>query len=222
MIVDTTLKLTRKDWVKEQMDNVDLNRIVQLLKSNQLNTYITQEMDWSAIRILLRSKKDLMLKNRLLYRKTNLKNHPEPVIQFVLPKRFICKVLLACHDDNGHLGMKQISRLLQERFFWTKMAGDVQTHICTCERCLRFKQPQEKAEMQPILVSYLMELIHLDLLSLGGKTGDTKSTNILVITDHFTRYAQAYVTPKQTAIVVAHTIMGEFLGTLWMARENTY
>ena len=49
MIVDTTLKLTQKDWVKEQMDDVDLNRIVQLLKSNQLNTYITQEMDLSAI-----------------------------------------------------------------------------------------------------------------------------------------------------------------------------
>ena len=40
MIVDTTLKLTQKDWIKEQEDDVDLNKIVQLLKSNQLNTYI--------------------------------------------------------------------------------------------------------------------------------------------------------------------------------------
>ena len=63
-----------------------------------------------------------------------------------------------------------------------------------------------KAEMQPILVSYPMELIHLDFLTLGGKTGDAKSTNILVIIDHLTRYVQAYVTPKQTAIVVAHTL----------------
>ena len=31
--VDTTLKLTQKDWVKEQMGNVDVNKIVQLLKS---------------------------------------------------------------------------------------------------------------------------------------------------------------------------------------------
>ena len=49
MIVDTTLKLTQKDWIKEQVDDVDLNKIVQLLKSNQLNTYMTQEMDLSAI-----------------------------------------------------------------------------------------------------------------------------------------------------------------------------
>ena len=60
----------------------------------------------SAIQILLRSKKDLNLKNGLLYRKTNLKNHPEPVVQFVLPKSFSHKEILACHDDNGHLGME--------------------------------------------------------------------------------------------------------------------
>ena len=65
--------------------------------------------------------------------------------------------------------------------------------------------------MKPILVSYPMELIHLDFLTLGGKARDAKSTNILVITDHFTKYAQAYITPKQTAIVVAHTLWENFL-----------
>ena len=39
MTVDTMLKLTQKDWVKEQMEDVDINKIVQLLKSNQLSTY---------------------------------------------------------------------------------------------------------------------------------------------------------------------------------------
>ena len=49
MTVDTTLKLPQKDWVKEQMDDVDVNKIVQLLKSNKLSTYMAQEMDLSAI-----------------------------------------------------------------------------------------------------------------------------------------------------------------------------
>ena len=40
MTVDTTLKLTQKDWVKEQMDDVDVNKIAQLLKSNKLSTYM--------------------------------------------------------------------------------------------------------------------------------------------------------------------------------------
>ena len=211
MIVDSTLKLTQKDWVKEQMDDMDVGKVTQLLKTNKLNTYVAQEMDSSGIQVLLKYRKNLFLDNGLLYWKVTLKNHLEPVAQFVLPKTFICKVILTCHDDNGHLGMERTLGLLQERFFWPKMAEDVCIHICTCERCLRFKQPKEKAEIQPILVSYLMELIHLAFLTLGGKARDTKSVNILIVTDHFTKYAQAYTTPKQTAIVVAHTLWETFL-----------
>ena len=33
----------------------------------------------------------------------------------------------------------------------------------------------------------------------------------MVITDHFTRYAQAYITPKQTAPVVGKTLWDQFL-----------
>ena len=73
MTVDTTLKLTQKDWVKEQMDDADVDKIVQLLKSNKLSTYMAQEMVSSAIQILLRCKKDLILKNGLLYQRTILK-----------------------------------------------------------------------------------------------------------------------------------------------------
>ena len=67
MTVDTTLKLTQKDWVKEQMDDVDINKVVQLLKSNKLSTYKAWEMDSSAVQVLLKCKKDLILKNGLLY-----------------------------------------------------------------------------------------------------------------------------------------------------------
>ena len=135
--------------------------------------------------------KDLFLRNGLLYQRVSLKNHQGPIYQFVLPKSFVCKVILACPDDNGHLGMERTLDLLQKRFFWPKMADDVCIHICTCDRCLRFKQYQERSEMQPILVSYPMELVHLDFLTLGGKTDYNRSVNILIATDHFTKYAQA-------------------------------
>ena len=60
-----------------------------------------------------------------------LKNHSEQIFQFVLPRNFIRKVILAYHDDNGHLGMERILGLLQEWFFWPKMAEDVRKHIRT-------------------------------------------------------------------------------------------
>ena len=116
----------------------------------------------------------------------------------MLSKSFVCNVILACHDDSGHLGMERTIGLLQERFFWPKMADDEHIYICTCDRCLRFKQPQERSEMQPILVLYPMQLVHLDFLTLGRKACDNKSVNILIIMDHFIKYAQAYETLKQT------------------------
>ena len=51
----------------------------------------------------------------------------------------------------------------------------------------------------------------MDFLTLGGKADDHKSVNILIVTDHFTKYAQAYITPKQTAVVVAQTLWENFL-----------
>ena len=144
IMVDSTLKLTQKDLIKEGMDDMDVGKVTQLLKSNKVNTYVAQEMDSSGMWVLLKYRNNLFLNNRLLYQKVTLKNHLEPVAQFVLPKRFIHKMILTCHDDNGHLGMERTLELLQERFFLPKMVEDVWIHIHTCEKCLRFKQPQEK------------------------------------------------------------------------------
>ena len=71
-------------------------------------------------------------------------------------------------------------------FFWPEMADDMHVHIRMCHRCTRFKQPHERTGMQPILVSYPLELIHLDFLTLGGKSNSNLGVNSLVVTDHFT------------------------------------
>ena len=63
------------------------------------------------------------------------------------------------------------------------MSEDVQIHIRSCDRCARFKQPQERVEMVLIQTSYPLELIHLVFLTIGQ---GTKTVNVLVITDHFT------------------------------------
>ena len=143
MVVDCSPKLTHNDWIKEQSKHSDINHIIQLLKSNKFKKYVAREMDSSGVRVLLKYHKDLFLRNGLLYQKVMLKNHQGPISQFVLPKSFIYKVIPTCHDDSGHLGMERTLGLLQERFFWPIMADDVCTHIHTCDRCLRVKQPRK-------------------------------------------------------------------------------
>ena len=128
MVVSSISKLTHSEWVKEQHEDSDIGLLVQLLKFDKLKKYMARETDSSGIQVLLKYRKDLFLKNGLLYQKVMLKNHSEPISQFVLPKNFVHKVILACHNDNGNLGMERTLGLLQERFFgqkWQMMYGHI-------------------------------------------------------------------------------------------------
>ena len=49
MTVDTMLKLTQKDWVIEQMEDVAIDKVVQHLKSNKLSTYKARQIDSLAV-----------------------------------------------------------------------------------------------------------------------------------------------------------------------------
>ena len=140
------------------------------------------------MRVLLKYKQDLFIKDILLYRKVKLKNHDIIVNQFALPKTHRQRATLALHDDYGHLGMEKTLGLLQERFFWPKMVEDVRNHIRICARCTKYKQQPEREKLKHISCTYPLELVHLDFMTIA-KEGTKKAINIMVITDHFTRYA---------------------------------
>ena len=63
--------------------------------------------------------------------------------------------------------------------------------------------------MQPIFASQPMEIGHLDHLTLEPCKGKIES--VLVVTDHFTRYAQAYPVRNQTAKTTAKVLWEHFL-----------
>ena len=86
------------------------------------------------------------------------------------------------------------------------MQVEATQHIAKCSRCLKRKSAPQVAPLQPILVSQPLELVHLDYLSLEPSKGNIE--NVLVITDHFTRYALAYASKTQTAQATARILWG--------------
>ena len=62
----------------------------------------------------------------------------------------------------------------------------------------------EKATLNPI-ESRPLELVHIDYLTIEAPetSRSQKDVNILIVTDHFTRYTQAYMMPNQKASTVA-------------------
>ena len=128
-----------------------------------------------------------------------------------MPTKFRKRTVTICHEDYGHFGMDRVLVLLQERYFWPKMSEDVQKYIRQCDRCVQFKKKKEQTELYPITATYPLELVHLDFLSIGGK--DDKMKSVLVVTDHFTHYAQCYVTKNQTVLTVATELVNKYFST---------
>ena len=64
--------------------------------------------------------------------------------------------------------------------------------------------------MENVDATYAMELVHIDYMTIeAAKRG--KDVHISVITDHFTRYAQAIVTSLQTAKCTAQNLWDKFI-----------
>ena len=136
----------------------------------------------------------------------------ENKFQFVLPKPYWKQSLEACHDNMGHLGIERTTSLLGDRFYWPTMIEDIEYHIKSCPRCLRFKTQPEKAELNPIIATRPLELVHINYLTIEppANSKSDKDVNMLIITDHFTRYAQAHITSSEKALVVAKTLWDHF------------
>ena len=133
-----------------------------------------------------------------MYRKVQSCSHDQPSLQFVLTENYRQQAMKACHDDIGHLGLERSLDLLKDIFYWAGMSTAMENHIQTCDRCLHFESKPQKTELYPITTTHLLELVDLDFLTVeSGKT--SKDVNILVVTDHFSHYTQAFVIPSQTA-----------------------
>ena len=72
-----------------------------------------------------------------------------------------------------------------------------------------FQSQTAKVPLKNIMATHPLELVHLDYLYL--EPGKGLEENVLVITDHFTRYARAYVTKTQTAQMMAKTLWDKFI-----------
>ena len=67
MLVNSTPKLTHSKWVKKQHEDSDIGSVIQLFKTDKVAKYVAKEMDSSGKGVLLKYRKELFLKNGLLY-----------------------------------------------------------------------------------------------------------------------------------------------------------
>ena len=166
-----------------------------MVQNKTLYKYKSSPQDPPGLKTMLRHRQHF-----LLYRKIQTSPRDWPTIQFILPANYIVQTKRVCHDNFSHLEGERSCHLLRHWFYWSSMAADVNNHVKTCDRCLRFKSKPPQAWLQLTETTHSLKLIHMDCWLI--KLGNLIRTCVLLVTDHFMFYTQAYVMPSQIANVV--------------------
>lgn len=191
--------MTPAEMREKQRADTCIRQVLQLVESGE-KPPPTLRKEVPELYLLLREWNRLEVLDGVLYRKRQ--EGAQTHHQLVLPEDLRPLVLKSLHDDMGHMGVDRTIDLVRKRFYWPKMSAEVEMKIKTCDRCVRRKVPQEKAApLVNITATRPLELVCMDFLSIEPDSSNTK--DILVITDHFTKYAIAIPTANQKARTVA-------------------
>ena len=110
---------------------------------------------------------------------------------YVVPSSLKAVVLDGVHDEAGHQGQQRTLCLTRQRFFWAGLEKDVREHVKICKRCVLSKtpEPEARALLENIVTSEPLELVCIDFWC--AEDSKNRSLDVLVVTDHFTKMANA-------------------------------
>lgn len=196
---------TLMQWQQAQQEDEAVQRVTKLLQKGMPPEPAARRAESRPVVELLRHWDRFTMKDGVLWRQVQLPKEEHLVFQLVVPSKFQRYVWECYHEQAGHFGIEKTLSILRRRVFWTKMTHDVETWNKACPRCVLNKgAPQNRAPLVSVRTSMPLELVALDYLKMDCSISGLQ--NILVITDHFTKFAWAIPTPDQTAITTAKVL----------------
>ena len=131
----------------------------------------------------------------------------------VIPKTKSQQVIWKYHDHllASHPGWKETYRAVRNRFYWKGLKNDVRLYvkscyICACTKPLNVRPEDSMSTRKP---RQPWEVISIDLMGPYPRTSRGKSY-ILVATDCFSRWTEAYPLGTATTKTITETLEREF------------
>uniref|UniRef100_A0A8C5PEK4 Gypsy retrotransposon integrase-like protein 1 n=1 Tax=Leptobrachium leishanense TaxID=445787 RepID=A0A8C5PEK4_9ANUR len=200
-----TSPLTMGQIRKSQEEDPIVGRVLRYKTKNQRPGNEVLKTEHLDVQLLLKQWTKLFVnKDGVLYRKTSERD------QLILPKEYHPLVFKELHQEMGHLGVERTLTLIRDRFYWQHMQKDVEHFVTRVCECLKKKKPNKptRAPLSTITTTYPFEMVSVDFLHL--EKCKQSYEYILVVMDHYTRFAQAYATRNKSAKTVAEKIFNDF------------
>ena len=145
------------------------------------------------------------------------KKSKKKYIQLVLPKALREEVMLAYHDEvlGGHCGNFKTSQKIQQWYWWPEMNKDVQEWVRTCVVCQKHTRNYgpKIGKLAPIIATRPFQIMGMDVLTDLPRT-EGGNNCIIVFTDYYTKWVEAYAMSDETALTCATKFMGFYADIL--------
>ena len=166
------------------------------------------------VKTLVSRWKQLSIHNGLLIRTITENGNNTPILQTVLPSPLRQVVLHQLHDLRlvGHLGIQRTIARVRRRYYWPGLSLDVSRWCASCPECAgrKGKPPPRRAPLTQKPTGAPFDRIAMDILD-THRPAAHGYRYILVISDYFSKYSDAFPLRRHTAKNVAQLLMTRWI-----------
>ena len=208
-------RVSLEDLRKSQVEDPDLRNIIEWKKSLQKRPQWKEIREKSqAVKSLWQIWDQLFVTDGILKREKILNGKKEPVLQVVVPLKMRNEIFQELHAGrmSGHLGINRTIERIRNKLYWPGIKADVKRWSVKCLRCeaRKPKSGPKRYPMGQIAAGAPFERVAMDILE-PGEISQNGNRYIIVISDYFTKWTEAYAVKDHTAFTVAETLVTEFI-----------
>jgi len=211
-------ELSDDDVIELQAEDDDFGPVVQWLTDGYEPTYD----ELRSFSLTTRQLWDLVPMVHLLDDVLVFRPNDTPDVKLVVPYSLHKQLFDANHSGllAAHLGSLKMLKELKHSYFWPGMRQDVDAWCRECETCARGKglPSRRHGTLQKVLTGAPLDIVAIDILSGLPATSDG-SKYILVATDYFTKWSEAYALPDAEASTCMRVLYDNYFAKFGLPRQ---